>query len=219
MIVAENLTKVYRRGGEEVRAVDGVSFTIETGAFVALVGPSGAGKTTLLQLLGGMDTPTSGTLMVDNQDLTRLSDRGLTRLRGERLGFVFQHFGLLPTLTVEENITLPSLLSGKRRDAIPVEALLERVGLAHRKRHTPSQLSGGEMQRVAIARALANQPKLLLADEPTGNLDAKTGASILELFSELHSTGLTIVVVTHNPDVAAATERTLTLRDGKLVTE
>ena len=216
MIDATNLTKLYRRGTETIRAVDSVSFTIEAGAFVALVGPSGAGKTTLLQLIGGMDTPTSGTLRVDGLDLTHLSDRALTQLRGERLGFVFQQFGLLPMLTVAENVALPSLLAGKRRGTVPVDALLERVGLTPRKSHRPGQLSGGEMQRVAIARALANQPRLLLADEPTGNLDATTGASILALFSELHASGLTIVVVTHNPEVAATAQYCLTLRDGKL---
>ena len=216
MIEATNLTKLYRRGTETIRAVDSVSFTIEAGAFVALVGPSGAGKTTLLQLIGGMDTPTSGTLRVDGLDLTHLSDRALTQLRGERLGFVFQQFGLLPMLTVAENVALPSLLAGKRRGTVPVDALLERVGLTPRKSHRPGQLSGGEMQRVAIARALANQPRLLLADEPTGNLDATTGASILALFSELHASGLTIVVVTHNPEVAATAQYCLTLRDGKL---
>ena len=217
MIEATNLTKLYRRGTETINAVDNVSFSIAAGSFVALVGPSGAGKTTLLQLIGGMDTATSGTLRVDGQDLTHLSDRALTHLRGERLGFVFQHFGLLPTLTVAENVALPSLLAGKRRGAVPVDALLERVGLAQRSSHRPGQLSGGEMQRVAIARALANQPRLLLADEPTGNLDAKTGESILALFSELHASGLTIVVVTHNPEVAATAQYCLTLRDGKLV--
>ena len=217
MIRAENLTKLYRRGAEEVRAVDGVSLTVEAGEFVALVGASGSGKTTLLQLLGGMDAPTSGSLTVDGQDLTRLSDRALTRLRGERLGFVFQHFGLMPTLTVAENVALPSLLAGRKRASVPVDSLLERVGLAHRRRHRPGQLSGGEMQRVAIARALANGPRLLLADEPTGNLDARTGDSILSLLTELHEGGLTIVVVTHNDAVAAATQRRITLRDGKIV--
>ena len=217
MIRAENLTKLYRRGTEEVRAVDGVSLSIDAGEFVALVGPSGSGKTTLLQLLGGMDTPTSGTLSVDGQDLTRLSDRALTRLRGERLGFVFQHFGLLPTLSAAENVALPALLAGKPRGSVPVDSLLERVGLAHRKNHRPGQLSGGEMQRVAIARALASGPKLLLADEPTGNLDAKTGESILKLFSELHGDGLTLIVVTHNADIAAVAQRIVTLQDGKIV--
>ena len=217
MIRAENLTKLYRRGTEEVRAVDGVSLSIDAGEFVALVGPSGSGKTTLLQLLGGMDTPTSGTLSVDGQDLTRLSDRALTRLRGERLGFVFQHFGLLPTLSAAENVALPALLAGKPRGSVPVDSLLERVGLAHRKNHRPGQLSGGEMQRVAIARALASGPKLLLADEPTGNLDAKTGESILKLFSELHGDGLTLIVVTHNADIAVVAQRIVTLQDGKIV--
>ena len=217
MIEARELTKVYTRGAESVRAVDGVSFTVADGAWVALVGPSGSGKTTLLQLLGGMDTPTSGSLTVDGQSMADMSDRALTRLRAERLGFVFQHFGLLPTLSVAENVALPQRLAGRRTDMARVDQLLERVGLAHRSRHRPGQLSGGEMQRAAIARALVNAPKLLLADEPTGNLDTATSESILDLFRSLHADGLTMVIVTHNDQVAAAAQRRLVLRDGRLV--
>ena len=216
VIQAEDLTKVYRRGTEEVRAVDGVSFRVDAGEFVAIVGPSGAGKTTLLQLLGAMDTPTTGRLRIAGQELSRLSDAALTRLRREHVGFVFQHFGLLPTLSVAENVALPALLS--RRDVRPrVDELLETVGLSHRRRHRPAHLSGGEMQRVAIARALINGPSLLLADEPTGNLDSATGADILALFQKLQGEGLTVIVVTHNEALAQAAERRLLLRDGRIV--
>ena len=214
-VVATDLTKIYRRGVESVHAVEHVSFTIEAGEFVAIVGPSGAGKTTLLQLLGGMDTPTSGSLLVAGHEMAGLSDGALTRLRREHIGFVFQHFGLLPTLSVAENVALPSLF-GKRIAPRHVEDLLEKVGLTHRRNHRTNQLSGGEMQRVAIARALVNGPKLLLADEPTGNLDSGTSARILDLLKDLHREGLTIVVVTHNDVLAKAAERTLVLCDGKL---
>ena len=218
MIRAEGVTKVYRRGVEEVRAVDGVSCTVENGEFVAIVGPSGAGKTTLLQLIGAMDAPTSGQLWVAGQEITNLGDAGLTRLRRDRIGFVFQHFGLLPTLSVAENIALPSLLS-RRRMGPRVDFLLDKVGLTHRRRHRPGQLSGGEMQRVAIARALINSPSLLLADEPTGNLDTATSRTILTLLQDLHREGLTVVVITHNEMLAETAQRRLTLADGKLVSD
>ncbi len=216
---AENLSKVYRRGDEEVRAVDGISFRIDEGEFVAVVGPSGAGKSTLLQLLGGMDTPTSGNLRLAGRELSGMGDGELTRLRRGFVGFVFQHFGLVPTLTVAENVALPCLFShcDSREAKSRVDSLLERVGLTQRRKHSPAHLSGGEMQRVAIARALVNSPKLLLADEPTGNLDSQTSARILELLHELNGDGLTVVVVTHNESLAAAAERRITLRDGKIV--
>ncbi|HET6385638.1 MAG TPA: ABC transporter ATP-binding protein [Armatimonadota bacterium] len=216
MIEARNLKKLYRRGAEEVRAVDGVSFEIDDGEFVAVVGPSGAGKTTLLQLMGAMDKPTSGTLRVAGHELSGLSDGQLTRLRRESLGFVFQQFGLLPTLSVEENVALPALFGG-RRDRRRVDELLERVGLAHRRRHRPGELSGGEMQRAAIARALYNSPRMILADEPTGNLDSATSARIFDLLWDLHRGGLTVVVVTHNEALADAAERRLMIRDGLIV--
>jgi putative ABC transport system ATP-binding protein len=216
VVEAEGLTKVYRRGAEEVRALNSVSFTIRRGEFVAIVGPSGAGKTTLLNLVGCMDSPTSGRLRLEGAEVQALDERARTRLRRERLGFVFQHFGLVPTLTVAENVSLP-LLFARRSDARRVAALLEKVGLTHRREHRPHQLSGGEMQRAAIARALVNQPALLLADEPTGNLDRATGEAIIALFRQLHAEGLTLVVVTHNPALAAAAQRPLRLADGRLV--
>ena len=216
VIEAVDLTKIYRRGTEEVRAVDSVSFQIRSGEFVAIVGQSGAGKTTLLQLLGAMDTPTTGRIQLAGAELSRLSDSALTRLRREHIGFVFQHFGLLPTLSVAENVALPALL-GRRDMRRRVDTLLDRVGLAHRRHHRPAQLSGGEMQRTAIARALINSPRLLLADEPTGNLDSVTGAGIAALFQSLQHGGLTVIVVTHNETLARAAHRRLLLRDGKII--
>ena len=218
VVAAEGLTKVYRRGTEEVRALDGVSFTLRQGEFAAIVGPSGAGKTTLLHLLGCMDAPTSGSLEIEGLTTKGLSDAALTRLRREHVGFVFQHFGLLPTLTVAENVALPMLFS-HRQPAGRAAELLEKVGLAHRRSHRPQELSGGEMQRVAIARALVNSPRLLLADEPTGNLDSVNGEAIIGLFDRLNREGLTIVVVTHNPTLAEAAHRRLMLRDGRLVSD
>lgn len=218
IIEARDLVKTYRRGREEIRAVDGLTFGIEPGEFAAVIGPSGAGKTTLLQLIGSMDRPTSGSLTVLTQELSAsLPERELTRLRRDHIGFVFQHFGLLPTLSVAENVALPSLFRRERADRARVDDLLARVGLTHRKNHRPAELSGGEMQRVAIARALVHAPKLLLADEPTGNLDSRTSASLLDLLLELRrDEGLTVVVVTHNDALAAAADRRLTLRDGRL---
>jgi putative ABC transport system ATP-binding protein len=216
LVRGTDVVKVYKRGAEEVRAVDGVSFRIDAGEFLALIGPSGAGKTTLLQLLGGMDVPTSGSLVIDGEEMSRMSDRALTRLRRDKIGFVFQHFGLLPTLTVAENVALPSLFAPRRR-LRRVDDLLERVGVAHRRNHRANELSGGEMQRVAIARALVNAPRILLADEPTGNLDSATSGRILDLFEELRSDGLTVVVVTHNETLAGRAQRKIRLRDGRVV--
>jgi ABC-type lipoprotein export system ATPase subunit len=218
LIEARGLTKIYRRGVEEVRAVDAVSFGLPAGEFAAIVGPSGAGKTTLLHLLGCMDLPTSGSLTLAGRSVQGLNDRELTRLRRETVGFVFQHFGLLPTLTLAENVSLPTLFS-RRKAAKRAEELLEKVGLAHRREHRPHQLSGGEMQRAAIARALINSPAMLLADEPTGNLDSANGEAIIDLFRQLNGEGLTIVVVTHNPTLAQAARRQLTLQDGRLAAD
>jgi ABC-type lipoprotein export system ATPase subunit len=215
---AIGLTKTYRRGSETVHALSDVSFAIGRGEFVAITGPSGAGKTTLLHLLGCMDTATAGQLVLDGAPANGLGDGALTRLRREKVGFVFQHFGLLPTLTVLENVILPTLFS-RRQSRMRAEDLLAQVGLTHRMRHRPHELSGGEMQRAAIARALINSPALLLADEPTGNLDTANGEAILELFRDLNRTGITIAVVTHNESLAAAAGRRLTLHDGRLVSD
>ena len=215
VIVASAVAKIYRRGREEIRALDNVSFAIPRGEFVAITGPSGAGKTTLLNILGCMDTPTSGTLRIGGRDVGRLGEREQTLLRRTEIGFVFQHFGLIPTLTVAENVALPALFARKRRNG-RIDELLERVGIASRRSHRPHELSGGEMQRVAIARSLVNDPKLILADEPTGNLDSVTGDSIIDLFQRLNGLGLTIIVVTHNETMARAAQRRLALRDGRL---
>ncbi len=215
VIAAQALTKIYQRGREQVRALDAVSFTVARGEFTAITGPSGAGKSTLLNLLGCMDAPTSGTLRLDDREVHSLDERARTELRRSTVGFVFQHFGLLPTLTVAENVVLPALFA-RRSSARRAEMLLEKVGLLHRRTHRPHELSGGEMQRVAIARALINEPRLLLADEPTGNLDSATGDSIISLFQQLNAEGLTVLVVTHNAVMTAAARRQLALRDGRL---
>ena len=213
-VTAVALTKIYRRGREQVRALDNVTFDAWKGEFIAVVGPSGAGKSTLLNILGCMDAPTSGTLRLFGSPVEKVSEQERTFLRRDRIGFVFQHFGLLPTLTVAENVALPAFFA-RRRLGQRVQELLEKVGLSHRGRHRPHELSGGEMQRAAIARALANSPQLLLADEPTGNLDSASGQSIIELFRQLNAEGLTIVVVTHNPALASAARRQIALCDGK----
>ena len=215
VLSANGLTKDYRRGRHTVRALDEVSLQVCRGEFVAVVGPSGSGKTTLLNLAGCMDVPTTGTLLLLGQPVQELADPERTRLRREQIGFVFQNSALLPTLTVAENVGLPAFLA--RKPAEPrLSELLEKMKLTERRAHRPHELSGGEMQRTAIARALINGPQLLLADEPTGNLDAATGEAIIALFQQLNREGLTLVVVTHNPRLARAAGRTLELADGKL---
>jgi putative ABC transport system ATP-binding protein len=215
IVSANGLTKIYERGREQVRALDGVTFSIQRGEFVAVVGPSGCGKSTLLNIVGCMDAPTSGSLELADRSVQELNESARTQLRRKEIGFVFQHFGLIPTLTVAENVSLPTLFARRRADK-KVNELLEKVALTHRRDHLPKELSGGEMQRVAIARALVNDPKLLLADEPTGNLDTKTGETIIALFETLNREGLTIVVVTHNPAFAEAAHRQLQLVDGRI---
>lgn len=214
-MTATALTKVYRRGREQVRALDGATFEVRRGEFVAVVGPSGSGKTTLLNLVGCMDVPSSGVLRISGRDAHDFSEAERTRFRREQIGFVFQHFGLLPTLTVVENVALP-LLFARRTAAREVDHLIELVGLKNRRNHRPGELSGGEMQRVAIARALVNQPTLVLADEPTGNLDTGASEDVMALFRQLHASGLTLVVATHNPMLAAAAQRRIRMTDGRL---
>jgi len=223
------LTRRYKMGDAFVDALRGVDLTIARGEFVALVGPSGSGKSTVLNLIGGLDRPTSGQVWINGIELSASDERTLTRHRRQHVGFVFQSFNLLPRLTAEENVALPLMFSGvpeKERRA-RARALLERVGLGPRLTHRPTQLSGGEQQRVAIARALVGQPALLLADEPTGNLDTATGAEIMALLKELNQDqcsarspdrrrGLTLLVVTHDPEVAAFADRIVKLRDGQV---
>ncbi len=204
-----------------MRALDDISLRLGGGQFVSVVGPSGAGKSTLLHLLGALDSPDSGSILFDGDDIARLSDEQQSEFRHHRVGFVFQFFNLLPTLSAWENVAVPKLLDGVRLGKVEPDAvrLLDRVGLGHRTQHRPAELSGGEMQRVAVARALMMDPSLILADEPTGNLDSTTGASILTLLSEVaheRGSGRLVVMVTHNPSAAAATDRMITLRDGRI---
>jgi putative ABC transport system ATP-binding protein len=217
MLRCDALTKTYRSGGRELTVLNDISFAVEPGGFVAVVGPSGSGKTTLLGLLAGLDRPTSGTVHLDGADLTALDGDALARLRGGKVGFVFQSFQLIPTLTARENVQVPLELRGEAAADRATE-LLERVGLADRSDHYPAQLSGGEQQRVALARAFSTRPKVLFADEPTGNLDAGTGAGIIDLMTELnHDLGTTLVLVTHDLDLAAHARRTIRLADGRIV--
>jgi putative ABC transport system ATP-binding protein len=222
VLVADNLQKTYVSGDARVAALAGVSFEVEAGDFVALMGPSGCGKSTLLHLCGAMDRLTSGTLRLNDRDLSTMGDDELTRVRREQVGFVFQFFNLLPTLTVSDNIALPCLLAGMKAEEAESRgrALADRVGISHRLTHYPQQISGGEMQRAAIARALVHRPALLVADEPTGNLDSENGANVLSLIGELNrELGVTVVLATHAADVAAAATRVLKMKDGKFAGE
>lgn len=220
VLLARNLSKDYPMNGEAVHALRDVSLEVQSGEYVAIAGPSGSGKSTLLQLIGGIDTPSSGNVEILGTSLDTLSDRELTRLRLTRLGFVFQRFHLLPVLTARENVELPMAEAGMPRRVRQERALelLDYVGLRHRAGHRATQLSGGEMQRVAVARALANRPALLLADEPTGELDAATGEEILTLFHRLNRDGTTLVVVTHDERLAAQAGRVIHMLDGRIET-
>jgi putative ABC transport system ATP-binding protein len=218
MLIAREVTKEYMSGEQTIAVLRDVSFTIQQGDFVAIVGPSGSGKTTLLGLLAGLDTPTRGTVVLDDADLGSLSENDRARLRGEKVGFVFQSFQLIPTLTAQENVQVPLELRGTAGAAERARELIDRVGLTGRGHHFPTQLSGGEQQRVAIARAFANSPKILFADEPTGNLDNATGHRIFELLHSLNSDGgSTIVLVTHDLTLASRASRMIRLLDGAVV--
>ncbi len=213
----ENVRKIYHRG-EAVHALDGVTLDISRGSYTAIMGPSGSGKSTLMNLVGLLDTPTDGTVLVDGQDVNQLSGRERTSLRGTTVGFVFQSFNLMPRLTARENVAMPQVFQGVgRRDRNGrAEELLERVGIGDRADHYPNELSGGQRQRVALARALVNDPAIVLADEPSGNLDTETEAQVLDLFDEFHGAGTTMIVVTHEPHVAERAEQTVHLLDGKI---
>ncbi len=221
ILVARDLVKDYRRGTTEVRAVDGVSLEVPRGEMLAIMGRSGSGKTTLLDLLGCLMRPTAGQLEVDGRSVAGASDADLATIRRERIGFVFQEFNLIPTLTAVENVLLPLRYGPRRSDGTErALSLLERVGLAERATHRPSELSGGEQQRVAIARALANEPAVILADEPTGELDSVTSDQILDSLRELNrERGLTLVVVTHDPGVAGRADRIVRMSDGRIVAD
>jgi putative ABC transport system ATP-binding protein len=217
VIEAKGLTKIYRRGREEIHALKSVDFSVAEGEFVSIIGPSGSGKTALLNVLGCLDTPSKGSLRLNGIETSGLKESGLVKLRRENIGFVFQQFYLIPTLTARENIELPLLFSHKKGNKCRIEEVLQMVGLEDRGDHLPGQLSGGEMQRVAIGRALINDPKIILADEPTGNLDSLTSKMIFEQFLELNQRGMTLIIVTHNLDLAMKTQKMYTLRDGQIV--
>ena len=217
MLRSESLTQTYISGGRPLTVLNDITFTLERGGFLAIVGPSGSGKTTLLGLLAGLDRPTAGTIHLDGVDLGALSEDDRARLRAEKVGFVFQSFQLIPTLTARENVQVPLELRGEPAEARASE-LLERVGLGDRGHHYPAQLSGGEQQRVALARAFSIRPQILFADEPTGNLDARTGATIIDLMVALNrELGTTLVLVTHDLDLASKAHRTIRLSDGRIV--
>ncbi|TMR95375.1 ABC transporter ATP-binding protein [Nonomuraea basaltis] len=219
-VVATKLTKVYGQGDAAVHALRGVDVAFQTGAFTAIMGPSGSGKSTLMHCLAGLDTATSGTVHIGDVELTGLTDRQLTLLRRERIGFVFQAFNLLPTLTAEQNIRLPLEIAARQADQPLFDRVIETVGLRDRLAHRPAELSGGQQQRVAVARALISKPQVIFADEPTGNLDSRSGAEILSfLRTSVRELGQTIVMVTHDPVAASYADRVVFLRDGELVTE
>lgn len=219
VIVLENIVKTYSMGDSSFNALDGINLSIEKGSFVAIMGPSGSGKSTMMNIIGCLDRPTSGAYWLDGQQVAELSDDELALVRNEKIGFVFQNFNLLPRMNALHNVALPLIYAG-----IPLAERLKRaekaliaVGLGDRIQHKPNEMSGGQRQRVAIARAMVNEPAILMADEPTGNLDTKSGDEVMRLFTAIHEQGRTVILVTHEPEIAAYTERTLVMRDGKIV--
>jgi putative ABC transport system ATP-binding protein len=219
-VTAASLTRTYGEGGSAVHALRGVSLEVPEGQFTAVMGPSGSGKSTLMHLLAGLDTPDAGSVRIAGEDITRMSDRELTRLRRRHIGFVFQSFNLLPTLSAQENVLLPLAIAGRKPEPEVVDELMERMGLAERRDHKPAQLSGGQQQRVAVARALVTRPTVLFADEPTGNLDSAAGADVLGLLRDaVDLDGQTTVMVTHDSRAAAIADRVLFLADGRIVAD
>lgn len=215
----ENVSKIYQMDGVSVKALDNVSLAIAEGEFVSIVGPSGSGKSTLMHIVGCLDTPTSGKIFLDGQEVSQMSERQLAQVRNKKIGFVFQQFNLLPRTSALENVSLPLLYNGTLSSQISEKAaeVLEKVGLGDRLDHHPNQLSGGQQQRVAIARALITDPSIILADEPTGNLDSKSGVEVMEIFNKLHRQGRTIILVTHDDDIASQAQRIIRLKDGKVI--
>jgi putative ABC transport system ATP-binding protein len=220
MILLQNLTKTVRSGTEDLTILDDVSLEIPDGQFIALTGASGSGKSTLLGLIAGLDSPSEGSIVIDGDEVTAMNEDGLATLRSEKIGFIFQSFHLIPSLTAFENVLIPMEIRGVRNARDRADSLLADVDLTDRGHHFPTELSGGEQQRVAIARAFANEPSILLADEPTGNLDSKNGKHIFELMTALHTKrNVTLVLVTHDPQLAAEAERQIVLRDGRVVSD
>ena len=218
ILEVKNLSKIYGKGDTLVKAVDDVSFTVEQGEFVAIIGPSGSGKSTLLHIIGGVDTPTTGNLIVDGTDITKLKESPLSIFRRRQIGLVYQFYNLIPILTVEENLTLPLLLDGRKPNKEQIDYLVSNLGLGDRLKHLPNQLSGGQQQRVSIGRALANNPALLLADEPTGNLDSENSKEIVALlrkFNREHNQ--TVIMITHDERIAQSADRIIAIEDGKIV--
>ncbi len=219
MIELENITKVYRMGKIDVYALNGVTLSIKEGEMVAIVGASGSGKSTLMNIIGCLDKPTSGKYLLEGADVSHLNDNKLAELRNKKLGFVFQDYNLLSRTNAISNVELPLIYSGIRQKRKRATEALERVGLAGRANHKPTELSGGEQQRVAIARALVNNPSIILADEPTGNLDSASTTEIISIFRQLHQDGITVIMVTHEMDIAARTQRIIRLMDGKIISD
>lgn len=218
IVKVENLTKIYGKGNTEVRALDNVSFSIPQGQFVAIVGPSGSGKSTLLHILGGVDTPTSGSVQIGGTDISKLDETALAIFRRRQIGLIYQFYNLLPILTVEENLTLPLLLDGRKPDKQQIRSLVATLGLSERLGHLPNQLSGGQQQRVSIGRALVNNPALVLADEPTGNLDSENSREIIALLRRFNrESNQTVVIITHDERIALSADRIISVEDGKIV--
>jgi len=221
LLKIENMYKIYEMGSEKVHALDGINITIDNHEFVAIVGPSGSGKSTLMNMIGCLDTPTSGTYHLDGKDISKMDDGQLTMIRRQKVGFIFQQFNLLSKSTALENVELPAMYNGDSSQDRKKKAIdaLTKVGLGDRLKHRPSELSGGQQQRVAIARALVNNPPVLLADEPTGNLDSKSGKYVMDMIKKLHAQGNTIILITHDHDVAAHAPRIIEIRDGKITSD
>lgn len=221
MIELQDVSRIFSVGGQEVRAMDHISLTIKSGEYLSIMGPSGSGKSTLLNIIGLLDTPNSGAYMLEGRDVTSLEDQQLAEIRRSKIGFIFQFFHLIPRLTAVQNIELPLVLSGmgKKQRSLVSSRLIEEFGLSHRKNHRPDELSGGQRQRVAIARAVINQPAVLLADEPTGNLDRTSGAEIIDLMEALNKKGQTLVVVTHDPEIGERADRCIHVVDGRILSD
>ncbi|MCB6608869.1 ABC transporter ATP-binding protein [[Clostridium] symbiosum] len=218
-VEGKHIVKEFRLGGETIKVLKDISLQVMQGEFVSVMGPSGSGKSTLLYILGGLDVPTSGQVLLNGTDISRLGDEKMSRIRRQKIGFVFQFYNLIPNLNAEENIMLPLLLDGKKTGGCrkQLDQIISLVGLSEHRKHTPRELSGGQQQRVAIARALINSPEILFADEPTGNLDSRTGAGIMNLLREINkNTGQTIIMVTHSPEAAENSSRIITVQDGKI---